>query len=65
MSKRKAKHRYSEEESLAVWALLTPKEQGEYNDLALGWGLSGTVANRDGMRKIENLGFERLREESK
>lgn len=64
MSKRKAKHRYSESENLAVWALLSPDEQKEYNELALGWGLSGATANLSGMRAIENLGYERLREES-
>jgi hypothetical protein len=59
MSKR-AKHRWTKEESELVWVSLTPDEQKEYNDLALGYGLSGATANLVGMRRIENIAYTRI-----
>lgn len=57
-----AKHKYSSEEQAAVWNALTKEEQALYQSMALGYELSGAQANRTEMRRLENLGFARLRE---
>lgn len=57
-----AKHRRSEKEQTAVWNALTEEEQARYRNMELGYALAGAQANRDEMRRLENLGFARLRE---